>query len=169
MKLNKYIFILLLIPALSCDPWLELVPPNGLVQDEYWKTKEDVEATLMGAYQLFNLMDEKLFLYGEIRADMISRDNNTPNYINSIIEGNIYPDNKLCDWSEFYIIINYCNNVLKYNPIVFEIDNTYSEFQMKGIESEALFLRSLAYFYLVRIFKEVPFVTDPSESDDVEF
>ena len=169
MKLNKYIFILLLIPALSCDQWLELVPPNGLVQDEYWKTKEDVEATLMGAYQLFNQMDEKLFLYGEIRADMISRDNNTPNYINSIIEGNIYPDNQLCDWSEFYMIINYFNNVLKYNPIVFEIDNTYSEFMLKGMESEALFLRSLAYFYLVRIFKDVPYVTDPSESDDVEF
>ena len=169
MKLAKYICIALLIPVLSCDQWLELVPPNGLVQDEYWKSKEDVEATLMGAYQLFNQMDEKLFLYGEIRGDMISRDNNTPNYINSIIEGNIYPDNKLCDWSEFYMIINYCNNVLKYNPIVFDIDNTYSEFQMKGIESEALFLRSLAYFYLVRIFKEVPFVTVPSESDDVDF
>jgi len=169
VKLAKYICIALLIPVLSCDQWLELVPPNGLVQDEYWKSKEDVEATLMGAYQLFNQMDEKLFLYGEIRGDMISRDNNTPNYINSIIEGNIYPDNKLCDWSEFYMIINYCNNVLKYNPIVFDIDNTYSEFQMKGIESEALFLRSLAYFYLVRIFKEVPFVTVPSESDDVDF
>ncbi len=169
MKLAKYICIALLVPVLSCDQWLELVPPNGLVQDEYWKSKEDVEATLMGAYQLFNQMDEKLFLYGEIRGDMISRDNNTPNYINSIIEGNIYPDNKLCDWSEFYMIINYCNNVLKYNPIVFDIDNTYSEFQMKGIESEALFLRSLAYFYLVRIFKEVPFVTVPSESDDVDF
>jgi len=169
VKTIKYIIILLLVPVLSCDQWLELVPPNGLVQDEYWKTKEDVEATLMGAYQLFNQMDEKLFLYGEIRGDMITRDNNTPNYINSIIEGNIYPDNKLCDWSEFYEIINLCNNVLKYNPLVFEIDNTYSEFHMKGVESEALFLRSLAYFYLVRIFKEVPFVTEPTESDNVEF
>ncbi len=169
MKLLKYIFFLILLTVLSCDQWLELVPPNGLVQDEYWKTKEDVEATLMGAYQLFNKMDEKLFLYGEIRGDLVSRDKNTPNYINSIIEGNIYPDNQLCDWSEFYKIINYCNNVLKYNPIVFDIDKTYSEFQMKGIGSEALFLRSLAYFYLVRIFNEVPFVTEPTESDDVDF
>ena len=59
--------------------------------------------------------------------------------------------------------------MLKYNPIVFDIDKTYSEFQMKGIGSEALFLRSLAYFYLVRIFNEVPFVTEPTESDDVDF
>ncbi len=169
MKYIRYIFLLVLVPIHSCDQWLELIPPNGLVQDEYWKTKEDVEATLMGAYALFNQIDEKLFLYGEIRGDLISRDNNTPNYINSIIEGNIYPNNQLCDWSEFYEIINYCNNVLKYAPIVFDIDKTFSEFQMKGLESEALFLRSLAYFYLVRIFRDVPYVTEPSESDDVEF
>ena len=169
MKYIKYILIPILIPLLSCSDWLELVPPNGLVQDEYWKTKEDVEATLMGAYQVFNQMDEKLFLYGEVRGDMITRDKNTPNYINSIIEGNIYPDNELCDWSELYEAINYCNNVLKHNPIVSELDKTYSEFNMKGIESEALFLRSLAYFYLVRIFKEVPYITEPSESDAVDF
>ncbi len=39
MKLLKYIFFLILLTVLSCDQWLELVPPNGLVQDEYWKTK----------------------------------------------------------------------------------------------------------------------------------
>ncbi len=55
----------------SCNDWLEMVPPDGLVKDEYWKTKEDVEAVLMGAYQNFAGMDERLFLLGEIRADMV--------------------------------------------------------------------------------------------------
>jgi hypothetical protein len=35
--------------------------------------------------------------------------------------------------------------------------------------SEAYFLRGLAYFYLVRIFGDVPYVSKPSETDDVDF
>jgi hypothetical protein len=34
--------------------------------------------------------------------------------------------------------------------------------------SEAHFLRGLAYFYLVRIFKDVPYITEPTETDDAD-
>lgn len=170
----KYIRLLLLallciIPATSCNDWLELIPPDGLVRDEYWKSKEDLEATLMGAYQKFANLDEKLFLYGELRADMVFEDLQTPNYYRDIMEGDIFPNNPLSNWSDFYIVINYCNNVLKYAPIIIEHDQTFTEYQMRGFEAEAIFLRSLAYFYLVRVFKDVPLVLNPSEEDDVDF
>jgi hypothetical protein len=162
----------ILIPllfAVSCNDWLELIPPDGLVQDEYWKSKADVAATLMGAYHKFAQMDEKLFLYGELRGDMIIQDVNTPNSQRLIMESNIYPDNELCDWSDFYSIITLCNSILKHAPEIYEFDPTFTEYQLRGYEAEALFLRSLAYFYLVRIFKDVPLVLHPSESDEVDF
>ncbi len=167
-QLSRYLIILMMFIASSCDSWLELVPPDGLVQDEYWQTKEDIKATLMGAYNQLTEMDEVLFLYGEIRGGLIHEDDNTPPYIRETLKGNINPTNNLCDWSGFYKVINYCNSVIKYNPIIFEQDQTYSEYQMQGVESEALFLRSLSYFYLIRIFNEVPLVLYPTESDNVE-
>lgn len=151
----------------SCNDWLEIVPPDGLVQDEYWKTKEDVQAVLMGAYQGFANLDQRLFLYGEIRADMLKQDVNTALNQKNIMDGNLYPDNILCDWTDFYVIINYCNFVLKYAPVVQGLDKTFSDYQLKGFEAEAIFLRSLAYFYLVRIYKDVPLVLEPTESDNV--
>ncbi|MCK4920364.1 MAG: RagB/SusD family nutrient uptake outer membrane protein [Bacteroidales bacterium] len=157
-----------LLSVNSCSDWLELIPPDGLVRNEYWQTKEDLKATLMGAYQAFAQLDEILFELGELRGDMIV-DDNSPAYLRNIMEGNIYPNNNLTNWADFYEIINYVNNVLKYNPIIFDIDQTYSEYQMLGTEAEALFIRSLAYFYLVRTFKDVPLVLEPSESDDVDF
>jgi len=163
----KYILLLIVVTLSSCDEWLDLRPPDGLVQDEYWKSKEDVKAALMGAYLQLAQMDELLFQYGEVRADMIDRGNNTPRDVEDIMDGNIYPENNLCDWSEFYKIINYCNLVLQYNPVVYELDLTYSEIMKQGIEAEALFLRSLSYFYLVRIFKDVPFTTQATVSDSV--
>ena len=138
MKFIKLLFLvfLLIIPATSCDEWLELIPPDGLVMDEYWKTKEDLEATLMGAYQKFAGLDEKLFLYGELRADMVDEDKQTPNYYKDIMEGDIFPNNPLCNWSDFYKVINYCNNVLKYAPVIIEHDQTFTEYQMRGYEAD---------------------------------
>ena len=148
--------IVLLLILSSCNDWLELIPPDGLVKDEYWKSKEDLKATLMGAYQKFAGMDGKLFMLGESRADLLVDDVNAPTYLQNIMDGNIYPDNYLCNWTDFYTVINYCNSVLKYAPVIIEIDPTLTEYQMKGIEAEAIYLRSLAYFYLVRAFRNVP-------------
>ena len=153
----------------SCSEWLELVPPDGLVRDEYWKSKEDVQATLMGAYQQLARLDERMFIYGELRGDLIMDDENTPRAERNIMEGDIFPDNTLSSWMDFYAVINYCNNVLKYAPIVFEADPTFSEYQRSGYEAEALFLRSLTYFYLVRTFRDVPLILEASESDGVNF
>lgn len=147
---------------------MALIPPQGLIREEFWKTKEDVQAVLMGAYTSFAQLDNLFFIYGEIRADMVKPDINTSGNEKMIMESNIYPDNHLCQWTEFYKIINFCNEIINFAPQVREIDNTFSDYQLKGYLSEAYFLRSLAYFYLVRVFKDVPLVLQPTSTDDAE-
>jgi hypothetical protein len=157
-----------LITLFSCSDWLELYPPQGLIREEFWKTKEDVQSVIMGAYESFAQMDEQLFKYGEIRADMVIGDYNQPFSERKMAESNIYPENYMCDWSEFYNVINYCNEVIKNAPLVQENDDTFTDYLLQGYLSEVYFLRSLSYFYLVRIFKDVPYITEPTESDDAE-
>ena len=123
----------------------------------------------MGAYEVFGLMDDLLFKYGEMRGDMIKGDINQSDDERKITESNIYPENGLCNWSKFYEVINYCNEVMKNAPIVQQKDNTFTDYQLRSFMSEANFLRGLSYFYLVRIFKDVPFVLEPTETDDSEF
>ncbi len=164
--------LILVIAALSvqfaCNDWMALIPPEGLIREEYWKTKEEVQAVIMGAYTSFAQMDNLLFIYGEIRADLVKADNNTGSDEKKLMESNIYPDNYLCNWNSFYKVINYCNEVIEFAPQVKEIDNTFSDYQLKGYLSEAYFLRSLAYFYMVRIFKDVPLVLVPTTTDDAK-
>jgi hypothetical protein len=52
-----------------------------------------------------------------------------------------------------------------YNKDVFELDPTFTQDMLNGVDAEALFIRSLAYFYLVRLWKDVPLVLQPSISD----
>lgn len=152
----------------SCSDWLDERPINELVQDNFWQTKEDVESVLMSAYAEFAGMDDLLFLFGELRSDMIEMINPTGDQ-RKVVEGNLEPDNGLCDWSKFYKIINYCNLVLEYGEVARTRDETFTDYQLRIYTAEALFLRSLSYFYLVRIFREVPFVTRSAKTDDQDF
>ena len=168
-KLKYLLLILLLFMQVSCNDWLELIPPNGLIRNEFWKAKEDVEAVLMSAYETFGEMDRQLFLYGELRADFLLGDNNQSLDEQKIMENNIFPDNPFCDWGGFYSVINYCNEVIKNAPQVRELDNTFTEVKLKNILAEAYFMRSLSYFYLVRIFGDVPLILEPADTDAADF
>lgn len=171
-KIFNIRFILLVLALslqFSCSDYLELIPPSGLVREEFWKTKEDVTAVLMGAYQTFASQNANLFTYGEARGDMVKADYSLGGDQRNLMESNIYPDNGLCNWANFYKVINYCNDVIKNAPIVQTKDDTFTEFQLKGLMAEAIWLRSLSYFYLVRIFKDVPLILEPSENDAVDF
>lgn len=170
MNSFKYILIAtILFFSYSCEDALILLPPNQLVQEEYWKTQEDVKSTLMGAYKKFAEHDEYLFYYGELRGDMLKLGNNVNNNIRDIMEGNIYPENPWTNYNNLYSVINYCNLVMKYAPQVKELDQTFSLFDYNAYMSEAVFLRSLAYFYLVRTFKDVPLVLSPYDNTKQNF
>jgi hypothetical protein len=169
-KKFKYILLpLLIFVQFSCNDFLQVYPVDGVVKDEFWKTRQDVESVMMSAYRSFALLDKTLFLHGELRGDLVLGQVNQDDDEKKIKEANIYPDNSLCNWAPFYGIINKCNEVIKNAPLVQEIDDTYTDFQRQTILAEAYFTRSLAYFYLVRIFHEVPLVLEPSETDNVEF
>ena len=168
IRINRYIKLIILLLAFnisSCSDWLDEQPIDELVQDNFWQTKEDVESVLMSAYSQFAQMDDLLFLFGELRGDMIEMNRPTSDQ-RLVVEGNLEPNNTLCNWSNFYKIINYCNLVLEYSQVAQSRDKTFTPYQQKVLSAEALFLRSLSYFYLVRIFKEVPFVTRSAKTDN---
>lgn len=169
LKIKYLLLTLLMFMQYSCDDYLELLPPEGLVREDFWRTKEDVESVLMAAYGTFAQQDRQLFLHGELRADLLAGKGNQPNMERVIMENSIFPDNSFCNWKYFYVVINYCNEVIKNAPIVQTIDYTFTDFHLRTIMAEAYFLRSLSYFYLVRIYQDVPLVLEPSETDNSEF
>lgn len=167
-KIKYFLLTLMLIMQFSCNNWMELIPPEGLIKEEFWKSKEDVEAVLMAAYESLSVMDRSLFLYGELRGDLLKGGLTQSTDEQNIMENNIYPDNSFCNWANFYKVINYCNEVIKNAPLVQKIDNTFNDFHKQGYMAEAYFIRSLCYFYLVRIYHEVPLMLDPTDSDNTD-
>ncbi|HDR68541.1 MAG TPA: RagB/SusD family nutrient uptake outer membrane protein, partial [Bacteroidaceae bacterium] len=179
MKKSAYILTVCMSLALftGCNEWLYLEPEDGIIRQEYWMSKEDVHASVMGCYAslLGNAssgqgysIPELLFLWGEIRADMIYLSRSNPDF-RYIIYGDILPDNGICRWNAFYRTINYCNTVLEFAPVVMEIDPSFSEESLKIYQAEVRALRALMYFYLVRTFDEVPLKLTATKDDSEEF
>jgi len=167
-KIIKYIVpALVLVTLSSCSDWLNLEPEDGVIRQEYWQTKEHVNSAVIGCY--CSLQDgpvERMFLWGELRGDMIENGVVINNNYSEIIDGEISASNSVVDWSDFYTVINNCNTVLKFAPEVRKIDGTFTEKKLNEYKSEVLTLRALMYFYLVRSFKDVPLVLNAYISDD---
>jgi len=150
----------------SCSKWLELKPQDGIIRQNFWKTKEDVKAAVIGCYSsLLGNMSQTLFLWGELRGDMIASTLKTSADANNIMSDNISSANSITSWALIYQTINYCNTVIDFAPTVIASDPTFTQAALNGYLSEAYGLRALMYFYLYRTFGEVPLKLTSTSSD----
>ncbi len=157
----------LLVSTTGCNDWLDLLPNNEQVSDDYWKSKEDVEAVVASGYVYLRKCVPTLIEWGELRGGslytrLIDDDGRIQNF-------DILPTNKSCSWSTFYQVIGMANSVLDYAPGVTSIDDTYYESILNSHLCEAYFLRAYCYLTLVKNFKEVPLVVNAYVNDKASF
>lgn len=174
---TRILFLTILLAAFgtSCNKWLDQKPQDGVVSDDFWKTKEQVQAGVIGCYASLlgspsgvndRSLAEYLFLWGELRADMVSPATSITTDEKDVVNVNILPTNALANWSAVYRTINYCNTVIDKAPQVLEYDKTFTQAELNGYIAEAKGLRSLMYFYLVRTFGDVPLVLRSTDTDE---
>ncbi len=168
----KLFMLILLMPFLSCKKWLDLQPLDGLTRAEYWNTKEQVRAAVTGCYASLTGSNtgsrnaaESFFLWGELRADMITSTLATTAEQIDVINVNMLPTNSIANWRGLYETINYCNTVIDLAPGVLAVDQTFSQAALDIAVAEAKTIRALMYFYLVRTFDEVPLKIKATTSD----
>ena len=177
----KYAFALMLVTALGgCKKYLDLQPLDGIIKQEFWKTKEQVKASVIGIYssmmesssgsygrqEYVPSMTELLFVWGEARADHVATATASSADDIALVNVNTQPTNVNVNWRPFYRTINFCNTVIEKAPEVLANDNTFTQTQLDNYLSEALAIRGLMYFYLVRSFGDVPLKTDATLSDE---
>ena len=94
----------------SCNDYLEIYPENVQPTDEYWGSKEEVDATLSaGYYYLRDAVETYLIPWGELRAGCVSARGS-----NVLQRFEIKPTEKtLNKWAPMYKIINAANLELK--------------------------------------------------------
>ena len=157
----------LLFTLSSCSDYLDVLPLNEVVLENYWTKKDDVTSVLNGCYESLTSEGslERMGIWGELRSENLVQGSNLENKYVEILKENILPTNDLTKWEDFYRTINRCNILLNYADGVQKLDPNYTEAQMRANKAEATFIRDLCYFYLIRTFRDVPMVFEPSIDD----
>ena len=151
-----------------------ILPDDKTVDEDFWKSKSDVQLMVNGAYQsmLSNDVITRLIVWGDLRSDeLIPASSITGTTAEDLIEinlANTQPDNEFATWGSLYTVINNCNIVLKKAAEVMDEDPSYTQGDYLADCSQMLALRSLCYFYLVRNFRDVPYITEAFMSSDQE-
>ena len=156
----------------SCNDFLTIYPTDKTVGEDFWKTKEDVEGMVTGAYtQMLSYgCQERAIIWGAFRSDELTKYSDySSTALDNISAVNLLPTNSYNSWGNFYGVINRCNIVLNHAPEVMELDPKFTQGDYDEIRAQMLALRSLCYFYLVRTFRDVPYTTQSYEDDDQVF
>ena len=171
-KYQSYLFLVLIALAnSSCEDWLTLYPQDRVVEENFWDDKNDLLGVRYAAYQNMQSTLSNFIVWGDLRSDSYilnpkehSDQGNRDTY-KKIMEG--LPDStmNIYDWGGVYTTINYCNKVLAHGDEVLERDKQFTPTEWRQIRAEMITLRAMNYFYLIRAFKDVPYINTIINSD----
>lgn len=181
MNIHKYInktVVALTLPLCaaggmltSCSDFLEIMPLNEVVLENYWTEKADVTSVLYSCYESLESPESMLRMgvWGELRSDNVIPGRAGSYDVNEMLKENILPTNSLVKWDVMYQTINRCNTVCTFAGDVQKKDPNYSLSEYNANVAEATFIRDLCYFYLLRTFRDVPITFEPSLDDQRDF
>lgn len=167
MKKIKNIFYIGAFSMLVASCSLDKYPFSEVAADEYVKDDATLNTLVMGAYNGLHDVMYYEWAVTELRSDNTRMHlNNSTSSQSKLVEqldqGVINSEHAWVSeyWNASYSVIARCNNVLQY------LDKASSEENRNMYEGEALFLRSLQYFNLVRLWGPVFMVTEKISNEE---
>jgi starch-binding outer membrane protein, SusD/RagB family len=160
MKTNRiltYLSLFLLVGTfISCEKFLDIEPQQSISNEAVYSTHEGVVNVLNGAYE--RIAGPQFFAGTSVFQSDLVANSGEVNWIGTFIQYRQLNWKAMdandgfitAKWSRGYQIIDLCNNILSSLDVV-------NENQKSRVEGEALFLRGIVYFELVRFYAQ-PFV-----------
>lgn len=181
--LKKYLLITIvsggLLFSTGCKKFLNVDPISALSGNNFWQTEKDFDNYMAGIYNQFRTMTMEDWggsytqffpAIGDFRcAPFIGVNTSNRDYINQLANNDLLGAinsttnwvgtyTKITDWSRFFQIISSCN-------ILIDEINTQEEVlsgkQASQYIGEAVFMRNLCYFYMARLYGDIPYYTEP--------
>ncbi len=158
-----------LLTLTSCIDTI-ILPDDKTVEEDFWKTKTQVQSMVNGAYSSLasEEVQRKLVIW-QCRSDELNVNTSLSiNELNQFDSNNLQTDNRHNSWASMYSVINTCNLIISKSAEVMDIDPNYLEGDHKNVVAQMKALRGLCYFYLIRAFRDVPLVLEPYKESSQE-
>lgn len=145
----------------SCEKRLDVTSGEFAKEELQWESISDTRSSLMGLYGLLRAAmfnNNAHWMYGEMRqGDFTPYSRSDLQAIHQHQLKDSYPlIQGLTNWRRFYAVVNASSLFIERAPEVFEKDSRYTETNMKQDIAQARVIRAFTYFYMVRIWGDVP-------------
>lgn len=173
--MKKYQLIVLLVLSVffvSCEDFLDTYSPSKYDNITVYRSVSNAEDVLMGVYAMSadaNMYAQRVSLNWSTNSDIefVGADETSYNQNTNRGVSNYYSTtgNSVLTWTNIYRMIERANLLIegiKLSPVLEEEENGR---RMKMILGEALTLRAMAYYELVKHWGDVPFKTEPTLPD----
>ncbi len=164
---------LLLLSGFGCKKSLDINSTSLVTTDQMWKVKNDARSAVFATYGLMRAAlsnENAFFVYGELRGGDFSVTSRQD--IASVTKQDLNAEYGMMsewkDWRRFYAVIVQANLCLEKLPLVSKADFRYRAEDLKLDIANVRFLRALAYFYLARVWGNVPLIRANIEGDFTE-
>ncbi len=170
--INRYILslvCLLTFGMTSCEDFLTVLPTNSITEENFFTEKSDLDNVRAAAYAKMASADvvSRVLYRGEVRSDNFELNKLSNTDIMYLKQGILQPTNSMFDWATFYTGINYCNKVLEKGQYMVDnnVDPSFNANDWATLKAEVLGLRAMFYFYLIKAYRNIPYVATPISTD----
>lgn len=167
MKTFKYIALMIGVSLFSsCDSLLDEDPKYSLDSSSTFATEQSAKMALDGCYGYLTTGD----VYGQSYTELTvgasgitwcgTGGSDQDDHVS--LRARLADGAAQTTWAGLYRVVNETNSYIKFIG-----SSSLSENIKTKMGAEAKFLRALAYFHLATIWGDIPFKTDPSQTDNV--
>lgn len=178
MKYNfKNISTVVLLATMAlgtgCNKFLDEQDPSNLTPETFYTIPEHAEAAVAAAYAQTRFIGGGAGIFAanfsmlEVVTGTARTETGQNSELNNLIGLSFNGDNQLVRnwWNGLYSVIAQTNLVLEKVPTI----NPMDEKRRAQVLGEARFLRAWSYFYLVRLYGDVPLITAPQSATSENF
>jgi len=170
---SSILLLVVLVTFSGCKKFLAEKDPSNLEPDTYYTIPEHAEAAIAAAYSQTRFIGSGAGIFVanfsmlEVVTGTAKTETGQNSDLNNLIGLSYNGDNLLVRnwWNGLYSVIAQTNLVLDKVPGISPMD----EARKNQILGEARFLRAWAYFYLVRLYGDVPLITAPQSATSENF
>lgn len=161
-KLSALLLMASVVGSTGCQKFLEEEDPSNLTPETYYTLPEHATAAIASAYAQTRFFTGGAgifvsnFQMVEALTGTVKTETGQNSDLNNLLGLGFNGDNVMVGnwWNSLYNLVAQTNQILERVPGISPMD----EAQKKRVLGEAYFLRAWAYFYLVRLWGDVPLI-----------
>jgi hypothetical protein len=157
------IIVMAMIMVLSCKQILEVSPESTNLQTEKtFKTNDDALNALNGCYATMQDVVDQIYIAGEMQGELVdaARGCDSIPFLKQILVNDVTPQNHYTDYTRFYKIVETCNSAITGFDNLSRINPDFKGDLRDLYKAHAIIIRSWAYLQMVKIWGEVPYVSN---------